>query len=125
MSGIRGEMSELEELLGVMKDDRDDATERNSKRDKETKREQEKERLGAVIRVRATARASTTTEEVINVDDRISESGSDKKKTRKRRAVLMDMDDECESCVSALENANKERMKMEEKKLELAKRQFE
>lgn len=49
----------MEELLGLMREDRDDVSEaQSSKRKKEEKREKEKERLGAKIRARVTERAS-------------------------------------------------------------------
>ena len=86
MSVIGGEVSEIEELLSVMKEDRGDrAAEKNAKREKEEKREREKERLGAVIRARATGRQSTEEDETPSGGSEREKAGS---RTRKRRSPL-------------------------------------
>lgn len=59
MSGIGGEICEMDELLAIIKDERNILVrERKSRRGMETRTEIEKEKLGAVIGARATERSS-------------------------------------------------------------------
>lgn len=70
MCAIGGEVSEIEELLGLMKEERENVREAKiAKGEKEENRENEKEQVGAEIKARATAWASQVSAlDVVNVN---------------------------------------------------------
>lgn len=130
MSGIGGEVSEMDEILAIMKEERDDLNvQRNEKKDKEDKRMKEKERLGSVIRMRATERRSVRDAEDngeagATVIDDVEIEGSGRKRKRRGNERGTDMDEEL-AIIEALEKADEKRVEMEEKKLALEEMRFE
>jgi len=99
MSVIGGEVTEIEELLSLMREDRNGiAAKRNAKREKKELRGKEKERLGAVIRAQATSRQGS--EEQASTEGDYEDGSIEKGKrrpgsrVRKKRSTVVDVSDE-------------------------------
>lgn len=125
MSGLGGEVGEKEELLAGMREDREMvAAEKCAKKDAETKREREKERLGAIIRSRSTARKASGEGSDEEEKEEEEEKNSKNRGVARRRNALA-MQSEEASFMEALQRSDAKRAELEERKLELAREEME
>ena len=91
MSGVGGEVGEMEELLSSMRKARQDMLEsRSASKKAAQKREAEKERLGAIIRARAMSRAqlSSTPDAELSTPEADSCQAASAPKNRGENALI-------------------------------------
>lgn len=125
MSGVGGDVGEMEELLSSMKEARQDfRNNRNASRKEAEDRELEKERLGAIVQAQSLSRRKSSTE--IDEDGgEIRERGSSEdvtpvkrrgEKRNHRDAFLDTFADDISSFTSALKTADEARLDLEERR---------
>lgn len=109
MSGLGGEVGELKELLGMIKETRDDlAGYRGEKKRKKVELDEKKERLSALIRQRATWRryADGNSDRVGNVDN----ERSLKRKKPNVSSGPLSLENEASSFAAAIERGGIRRL---------------
>ena len=125
MSGVGGEVGEMEELLSAMREARQDLlNSRSASRRAAQERETEKERLGAIVRARAMTRerpANSSDFDVEGTEEETSDQGATPKKRsakRKHSDVTPDpFDNDIAALTAALQKSYESRMAFEERRL--------
>ena len=118
MSGVGGEVGELEELLGEMQEARDDLeTQQAAQRTAAKEREEAKERIGKELVVRALHRDCRNDEEGSSGSE--FEEKQPRKKKSKRNTTDNDMTDDMKGFREFLREADLARVAVERERLEL------
>jgi hypothetical protein len=118
MSGVGGEVGELEELLGEMQEARDDLeTQQVAQRTAAREREEAKERIGKELVVRALRRDFRNDEEVSSGSD--FEEKQPRKKKSKRNTTDNNITDDMKGFGECLREADLARVAVERERLEL------
>eukprot|EP00171_Calliarthron_tuberculosum_P001767 IDg1767t1 len=123
MSGVGGEVGEMEELLSMMRDARRDvADERSAARQKSKEQEAEKERLGAAVRQLATSRSSTSKE---SKDESPLPNRRAGAKRLHKEAFPLSFADDIKLFSDAIKEGDKARHELEKQRLELDRIRFD
>jgi hypothetical protein len=118
MSGVGGEMGELEELLGEMQEARDDLeTQQVAQRTPAREMEEYKERIGKELVVRALRRDFRNDKEVSSGSD--FEEKQPRKKKSKRNTTENNMTDDMRGFDECLREADLAKVAVEREMLEL------